>query len=137
MAVKVIVDTSVWSLFLRQRNRPEREVVTLKKLIREGRVQMLGIVKQELLSGVKEPTRFDKLLATLKGFPDLLANSRDHVSAASCYNTCRARGIQGSNVDFLICAQAIRHELPILSTDIDFIRYAEHLPVTLYSERFN
>ena len=77
--MKVIVDTSVWSLFLRQRNRPEPEVAVLRKLVLEGRVQMLGIVKQELLSGVKESVRFTKLFATLSGFPDLLASSRDHV----------------------------------------------------------
>ncbi len=137
MAVKVIVDTSVWSLFLRQRNRPEPEVAALKKLIRAQRVQMLGVVKQELLSDVKESRRFDQFLSVLKGFPDLLASNHDHITAASCYNTCRARGIQGSAADFLICAQAINHDLPLLTTDRDFSYFAEHLPLVLYSERLN
>ncbi len=137
MAVKVIVDTSVWSLFLRQRNRPELEVTALKKLIREQRVQMLGIVKQELLSGIKESGRFDKFLSVLGGFPDLLASSHDHLTAATCYNTCRVKGIQGSAADFLVCAQAINHDLPLLTTDRDFTYFAEHLPLDLYSERLN
>ena len=74
--MKVIVDTSVWSLFLRQRNRPEPEVAALKKLIRAQHVQMLGVVKQELLSGLKESRRFDQFLSGLRGFPDLLASSQ-------------------------------------------------------------
>lgn len=137
MVVKVIVDTSVWSLFLRQRNRPEPEVAALKRLIRAQRVQMLGIVKQELLSGLKESRRFDQFLSVLRGFPDLLASSHDHITAAKCYNTCRARGVQGSAADFLICAQAINHDLPLLTTDRDFSYFAEYLPLDLYSERPN
>ncbi len=137
MAVKVIVETSVWSLFLRQRNRPEPEVAALKRLIRVQRVQMLGIVKQELLSGLKESRRFDQFLSVLRGFPDLLASSHDHITAAKCYNTCRTRGVQGSAADFLICAQAISHDLPLLTTDRDFSYFAEHLPLDLYSEGLN
>ena len=135
--MRVIVDTSVWSLFLRQSNRPEPEVAVLRELVREGRVQMLGIVKQELLSGVKESARFAKLFATLTGFPDLLASSRDHVTAARCYNTCRGAGIQGSAADFLICAQAINHDLPLLAIDKDFSYFAEHLPLNIYTRGLN
>ena len=96
---------------------------------------MLGVIRQELLSGIKEKTRFDKLIAVLRGFPSLLAEERDHTDAAMYYNTCRARGVQGSNVDFLICAQASHHGLPILTTDNDFRRYADHLPITLHQSR--
>ena len=113
------------------------QVSTLETLIQERRVQMLGIIRQELLSGIRESTQFSRLRRILAGFPDLLATTSDHILAAQCFNTCRSQGIQGSDVDFLICAQAIRHELPILSTDADFVRYAEHLPITLYSERLN
>jgi hypothetical protein len=48
------------------------------------------------------------------------------------FNTCRVRGIQGSNTDFLPCAIAERHAFPIFTTDADFSRYVKLLPVTLH-----
>ena len=136
--MSVVVDTSVWSLFLRRAQPPEVwQVGALESLIQERRVQMLGIIRQELLSGIRETAQFSRLAQLLAGFPDLLATTSDHVLAAQCFNRCRSRGVQGSYVDFLICAQAIHYEFSILSTDADFIRYAEHLPITLYPERLN
>jgi len=51
--VNVVVDTSVWSLVLRRR-APENSALEreLAELIREGRVVMVGAIRQELLSGV-------------------------------------------------------------------------------------
>jgi hypothetical protein len=55
----VLVDTPVWSLALRRKpddlNPRQRQLTeTLAELIREGRVQLLGPVRQELLSGIRE-----------------------------------------------------------------------------------
>jgi predicted nucleic acid-binding protein len=46
-------------------------------------------------------------------------------------NQCRRKGVQGSTIDFLICAVAAIEELQILTTDSDFLRYAKHLPIKL------
>jgi len=54
--VKVLVDTSVWSLALRRRS-PDREggiVRELRRLIAEFQVAMIGPFRQELLSGIRE-----------------------------------------------------------------------------------
>jgi len=56
--MNVLVDTSVWSLALRRKNESlttnERFLVTeLSELIREGRARVIGLVRQELLSGIK------------------------------------------------------------------------------------
>jgi uncharacterized protein len=48
-------------------------------------------------------------------------------------NRCRARGISGSALDFLICAAAHRNKWAIFTTDRDFQRYASVLPVRLFS----
>ena len=40
--------------------------------------------------------------------------------------------MQGSNTDFLLCAVAERRGLPILTTDRDFVRFAEVLPIELH-----
>jgi predicted nucleic acid-binding protein len=52
--------------------------------------------------------------------------------AARISNICRARGVAGSAVDFLICAVAQLRNWQVYSTDHDFIRYSKVLPVSLY-----
>lgn len=133
--MKVVVDTTVWSLFLRRRSGTGApEVAKLRQYIQEGRALMPGIVRQELLSGIKEKRQFNRLSELLEGFPDLLATSEDHLSAARFYNQCRKKGIQGSPVDFLICAIAQRLEAPILTTGRDFSNYAKVVPIRLISK---
>ena len=53
--MKIIVDTCVWSAALQKSNPNETDplIVELKELIKEGRVQMIGPIRQELLSGVR------------------------------------------------------------------------------------
>lgn len=129
---RVVVDTSVWSLFLRRKKLSDGRAVTrLKVAIEENRVQMLGIIRQELLTGIQSAEQFARLEKSLEAFPDLLAERADHVLAAKFYNVCRARGVQGSLVDFLICAQAVRWQMPVLTTDRDFEKYAKFIPVEL------
>lgn len=134
--MKVLVDTSVWSLALR-RNLPADgpEVSELIELIREVRVRMIGPVRQELLSGVKSQAQFQKLRNHLRAFPDLEVTTRDYESAAEFFNLCRGKGIQGSNTDFLICAIAACHKIPIFTTDGDFTLFQPHLPITLHRPR--
>ncbi len=130
--MKVIVDTSVWSLFLRRHDHadsPSLEI--LRQTIKEKNVQMLGIIRQELLSGIRNESQFRKVSQILESFPDLLAESSDHTEAARFFDQCRRKGVQGSPVDFLICAQAHRHKMPILTDDGDFEHYATHLPIRL------
>lgn len=54
--MQVLVDTSVWSLALRRSahrlNEGEAKRVTLlRDLIQDGRVRLIGPIRQELLSG--------------------------------------------------------------------------------------
>ena len=134
--MRVLVDTSVWSLALR-RNLPADgpEVSELIELIREVRVQMIGPVRQEILSGIKSQVQFRKLRDHLRAFPDLQLTTRDYESAAEFFNLCRGKGIQGSNTDFLICAIAARHKIPIFTTDGDFTLFQPHLPIMLHRPR--
>jgi len=130
--MKVLVDTSVWSLALR-RDRPteDRRVQVLGELINEQRVVMIGPVRQELLSGIRDPKQFAKLKTHLNAFQDLPLAANDYETAAEFFNRCRAKGIQGSNTDFLICAVAVNYQLALLTADLDFTHYSRHLPITL------
>jgi predicted nucleic acid-binding protein len=132
--MKVLVDTSVWSLALRRRHAEAAvpEVEELRSLIDEGRVAMIGPIRQELLSGVRTIESFERLRGHLQPYADEPLETADFERAAEHYNTCRARGVQGSNTDFLICAVAERRDLPILTTDSDFSRFGAVIPIRLH-----
>lgn len=131
--MKVIVDTSVWSLALRRSQVDEQSpyVQRLRILIIEDRVILLGAIRQEVLSGIRQDGQFHRLRDSLRAFPNLDLVSEDYELAAEFYNRCRAKGIQGSNTDFLICAVSSRHDRSILTNDGDFTFFAEHLPINL------
>ncbi len=131
--MKVLVDTSVWSLALRRRGRPNDPAVgELRSLIDEGRVALIGPIRQELLSGIRTSEAFERLRDHLQPFSDEQLETADFERAAAHSNTCRGQGIQGSNTDFLICAAAERRNLPILTTDADFSRFADILPIRVH-----
>ncbi len=110
--MNVVVDTSVWSLALRRRRLvSEPEASELGELIREGRVALLGPVRRGYLSGISSERQYALLRDHLRAFPDLDLAEEDHEEAALFFNRCRARGVQGSNTDFLICAAAARRKL--------------------------
>lgn len=134
--MNVLVDSTVWSLALR-RGAPRQElaVAELAELIREMRAEIVGAVRQEVLSGVRTKEQFERLRDTLRAFPDLELVTGDYERAAEFYTVCRRHGIQGSNTDFLLCAVAERHGLAILTTDQDFGLFARHLPMTLHEAR--
>lgn len=134
--MNVLVDTSIWSAALRRAKRVDASASReLAELIREGRVVVLGPVRQELLSGIKVKAQFDLLRDHLRSFPDLALESADYEEAASAFNRCRERGIQGSNTDFLLCAVAIRRKLAIYTADGDFRHYAKVLRFVLHDAR--
>ncbi|MEO0323075.1 MAG: PIN domain-containing protein [Myxococcota bacterium] len=134
--MNVLVDTSVWSLALRRKVRRDAAIAReLTELVREGRILLPGPVRQELLSGVKETRQFSVLRDRLRAFPDLATDPLDYEEAAVCFNRCRAKGIQGSNTDFLLCALAIRRSAPIFTTDRDFEHFGTVLPIVLHQPR--
>jgi predicted nucleic acid-binding protein len=131
--MKVLVDTSVWSLAFRRRAATAHDAVDeLRSLIHDGRVAMIGPIRQELLSGIRDAATFSRLRDHLRPFQDEQLETADFERAAEHFNACRGLGIQGSNTDFLICAVAERRDLPILTTDADFVRFGAVLPIMLH-----
>ena len=134
----VLVDTSVWSLALRRRpehlsGSQQNLTQILAELIREGRAQLVGPIRQELLSGIREQAQFTSIRDYLRAFPEPSLEAADYEEAASMNNQCRVRGIVGSAIDFLICAVAHRRGWHIFTTDRDFQHYATVLPLRLFS----
>ena len=122
--MKVLVDTSIWSLALRRKGGPaklndeeKRLVALLVEAIRDGRVLVAGPVRQEVLSGIATPEQFAEVKIRLDPFPDHPIGSEDHIEAARLYNLCRRRGVECGAVDMLLCALAYRNQWTILTRD--------------------
>ena len=133
----VLVDTSIWSLALRRRSddlSPEEQSLTraLRELIQDGRTQILGPIRQELLSGIREQAHFLKLRDYLRAFDEPRLEAEDYEEAAQIHNRCRARGISGSTIDFLICSAAQRRGWQIFTTDKDIHQSAKIVPLRLF-----
>jgi len=67
--VNVLVDTSVWHLALRRKSHklnPEEglHVHGLTELITEGRAKIIGLIRQEILSGIKNFAQFENFVST-------------------------------------------------------------------------
>jgi predicted nucleic acid-binding protein len=138
--VNVLVDTSVWSLALRRATRnlsaSEKTIVAeLAALIDEGGAKIIGLVRQELLSGIRSSEQFEKLREILGAFPDETATSKDYEVAALFSNKCRSQGVSVSVSDMLICSIANSRGWPVFSTDPDFKRYARILPIRIHVPR--
>ncbi|MFZ2324778.1 MAG: PIN domain-containing protein [Ignavibacteriaceae bacterium] len=133
--MKVIVDTSIWSLALRRKKKQSfSEVRFLESLIDNQKICVLGPIRQEILSGIKDSKQFLQLKDVLSSFDDYPIITRDYEIAAEYFNLCRSKDVQGSNTDFLICAVSYRNRFPIFTSDKDFETFSKHIPITLVKE---
>ena len=138
--MRVIVDTSVWSLAFRKKEKTEIEIKLinyLSELVRDLRVVMIGPIRQEILSGISNDRKFIELQNKLSVFNDWSIETEDYELAAKYYNKCRKNGIQGSHIDYLICAVAFNSNFSILTLDNDFDNYKKHTGIVLEKKRFD
>jgi predicted nucleic acid-binding protein len=134
--MKTLIDTPVWSFLLRRdpASLSAAESAVLRRwleLARDDDIVLIGVVRQEILSGLRMEVGFNRLRAALFDFIDEPATTADHQRAAQMSNICRWEGVRGSPTDFLICAMAERLEAAILTTDHDFEHFARHLPLRI------
>ena len=138
--MRVIVDTSVWSLALRRKkrklNNSEIQIIDeLIELINESRVVLIGPIRQEILSGIVSKVQFNKLRKKLNAFEDFFIKQNDYETASEFFNVCRKNGVQGSHIDFLICAVSSNNDFSIFTTDKDFENYSKHVNIQLHKVR--
>lgn len=131
--MKVLVDTCAWSLLFRRRNLAALNVeeqfmlTSLKDAIQDGRAAIVGPIRQEVLSGIKEPAQFEKLRSALDAFPDETITTGDYEEAARLFNLCRSRGVECGAIDILLCAVASRERWSLLTNDGGIERCMEAL----------
>lgn len=131
--MKILADACVWSLMLRRRNRDllspeERQIrVSLSEAISEGQVVIIGPIRQEVLSGIKDHAQFVKLRAALGAFHDEPLTTFHYEEAARLFNLCRGRGVECGATDILICTVAAEMRWSILTTDRGMTRCIQAL----------
>jgi len=131
---RILVDTSIWSLALRKKDKNEQEqriTNQLSRIISNLDLIIIGPIRQEILSGISDDKKFEELREKLAMFDDFEINRYDYEFAAECFNKCRKNGIQGSHIDFLICSIAINNGMSIFTLDNDFFQYKKYIKLKL------
>lgn len=131
--MKTIVDTCVWSLALRRSKftqlslREQQSVTDLKGAIQDNRVAIIGPIRQEVLSGIRDKTEFNTIQQLLDPFRDEEIVPTDYIDSARLFNLCSDQGVQCGPIDILICAVASRLRFGISTSDKSLLRCIEVL----------
>ncbi|MBI4223683.1 MAG: PIN domain nuclease [Deltaproteobacteria bacterium] len=131
--MKILVDTSAWSLFLTRKQTARHPAAHyLKEKISEGApLCITGLVFQEILQGIRSETHYQEVVGYLLNFEFLATTHSIHEKAAGLYRRCRAKGLSIGTIDALLAACSIHHQTPLLTTDNDFVRIQKHAPLQL------
>ena len=131
--MKLLVDTSIWSLALRRKpNILNKEALILKTIIEQGEdIYLLGIILQEILQGIKNPKDFLQLKEYLEAFPLIELTREDYIKAAELKNILIKKGKQISTIDALIAHTAISRDLYLFTADDDFTQIAKYTKLQL------
>ena len=124
-----LIDTSAWIEYLRDGEVHVADAVE-RLLAADG--ALTEPVAMEVLAGARSG-RHGEQLRSLLGTVELLpVGAQDWADAALLYRVCRVNGVTvRSMLDCLIAAVAIRHDVPVLARDRDFVALAAHTPLRL------
>ena len=115
--MKVIVDTSVWIEYLK--NRPSVTELIDRYLL-TGKAYTVGPVIAELLQGAKTEEDYKTLNSNIGGLPFIETNLDDWILAGKLSFKLRKRGITIPITDCIIAALAINHNAALMSFDRHF-----------------
>ena len=133
---KVVVDTNIWSAVLRRNVSADGRIRNnLMQLVDEGRVAIIGPIRQEILSGIKDEKKYLILKQYMEAFEDEKIETIDYENAALISNKCIAKGFAVTAIDALIVAFAVRNGWGIYTKDKDFDRYEKISKLKKYVER--
>ena len=126
----ILVDTSAWVEFLRGTNSPVCEAVD--RLL-EDELASCDAISMELLAGARDERHLAQLRGLLARTTVLPTSSADYELAAALYRTCRRRGETVRKlIDCLIGAVAVRSDVEILHSDVDYEVLARHTEITTH-----
>jgi len=121
----VLVDTTVWIDFLKQRETAH--VGRLSEILeKEEDVFTTGFILQEILSGIKKKKDRGAVCADFKQFLLIMPTLQTHIQAAEIFDGCLKKGFTiRKPVHCLIAALAMEYDLPLLENDSDFKSISE------------
>ncbi len=126
--IKLLIDTSVWSEALRRKDKSLDSSETLVRRIIENNdeIVIIGIILQEILSGITDKKLFSEIETILNDFSYIDIMKEDYIYAAELRNKCKQKGIIAGSYDFLIASVAIRNKLALVTYDKDFINISKY-----------
>ena len=120
--MRVLVDTSVWSLALRKKGPVDH--TSVKKLsallVKEEDIVITGTILQEVLQAFRSPATVKKVKERFEAIPLLVLDRADYAEAAAIHRRCASKGIAASTTDCQIAQAAIRNDCFLLTADKDF-----------------
>ena len=125
--MRVLVDTSAWSLALRKKGPAGHPVVEkLRVLIETNQpIVITGLILQEILQAFRDEKTAKRIEKELQSVPLLQLSRKDYVGAAGLKRKCAARGISVTTADCQIAQAAIANQCTLLTNDRDFVRISD------------
>jgi len=114
----VVVDTSVWVGFLR--GGRDRDAAAVEELVRSARAVTCGIVRAELLAGVKDAAQRDRLQEALAGLDYVEMREQTWKRVGELAAGLRGKGRTLPMSDLIAAALAIEHDLSVFTIDNHF-----------------
>ena len=133
--MSVLIDSSAWIEYLRATGSPAAAEVRRLLSSEADTVVMCEPVAMEILSGATSDAAHAKLERLVNGLPSLrIDDALDFRSAAAIFRRARRIGRRVRSInDCLIASVAIRHEVPLIHRDADYVVIAAITPLTARS----
>jgi tRNA(fMet)-specific endonuclease VapC len=113
----ILVDTSAWIAFFRDREPVARMV---DALLEENQVALCGPVVTELRRGLRSKRERTRVLPLLAACHELTEPALLWNEAGDLGFTLARKGAHVKTLDLLIAVYALSHRVPLLTTDADF-----------------
>ncbi len=117
----IVIDTSVWIDFFRG-NKSEK-VNQLKLILNSDETIVIpAIIYVEILQGIKEEKRYNKIKSFLDTFKFIpFSDKKTFLKAVKIYRVCRNKGFTIKNtIDCLIASVVTENDFTFLHNDRDF-----------------
>ncbi|HEX9023129.1 MAG TPA: PIN domain-containing protein [Geobacteraceae bacterium] len=119
---RVLPDTCAWIDFFNARRTPLS--VALEQLLLQGEVFTCGIVKYELIQGVRSQAEEKALLHALQAVNHLEMNESLWIQAGRLSSDLRKKGVTIPFSDISIAVLARENDLTVLTIDLHFEQIA-------------
>jgi predicted nucleic acid-binding protein len=133
----IIVDSTVWIDFLRNRDTLQTE--WLSRFLLKARFGLTDLILTEVLQGIRDEKVANQVSRELQEY-DVFAGGGAEIAVASAeyYRTLRRKGITvRKTIDCLIATFCIRNGHSLLHNDSDFVHFETHFGLDVIHPRPN